>query len=243
MNRIEQTITPFEVAYEGIMALINNQTFKPNDQLPAERELCAMLSVSRTTLRRALEQLRAKHVIESLHGSGNYVCAQHPTLIIERADGFSASVEACGEKPTSKVIFQDLVSADAKLAYRFKVPVGTPLFCLIRIRLLSGKPAMYEKSYTNPQIIEDVQSHNYERESLFTCIYGQVARKNTSSYSKFTVARLTQEEAGYLGVEQNTLVFCNSSTLKSKSGDVLEHCKSLTLPNCIRYVSQWVHND
>ncbi|WP_051353704.1 GntR family transcriptional regulator [Atopobium fossor] len=243
MDHILQKPTPFEIAYEGILALINNQTFKPKEQLPAERELCERLSVSRTTLRRALDQLRAQHVIESLHGSGNYVCEQYPTLIIEKTDGFSASVEAFGKNPTSQVIFQGVVEADDKLSSRFKVGTGTPLFCLIRIRLMSGIPAMYEKSYTNPQTISDVQMHDYKKESLYKQIYRQIDHSQTSNYSKFTVARLTQEEAAYLGVQPDKLVFCNSSMLKSKSGVVLEYCKSLTLPGCIRYVSQRVNND
>jgi DNA-binding LacI/PurR family transcriptional regulator len=42
-------------------------------KLPAERTLCARYQVSRNTLRAALQRLQDERLIESVHGSGNYI--------------------------------------------------------------------------------------------------------------------------------------------------------------------------
>ncbi len=52
--------------------LVGNQ-LKIGDKLPAERELSAMLSISRNSVRTGLSVLEAIGVINNKHGSGNYI--------------------------------------------------------------------------------------------------------------------------------------------------------------------------
>ena len=56
-----------------ICRLIRVGEFQPGDQLPAERELAAMLSVSRTTLREALRGLELTGIVETRHGGGTFI--------------------------------------------------------------------------------------------------------------------------------------------------------------------------
>ena len=51
------------------------------DRLPSERELCVTLDVSRTTLRSALAELSAHHIVDCKPGAGSFVCpapSDHP---------------------------------------------------------------------------------------------------------------------------------------------------------------------
>ncbi|MEV6742589.1 FadR/GntR family transcriptional regulator [Streptomyces sp. NPDC051104] len=61
----------------------------PGDKLPPERELAESLSVSRTSLREALHQLEAKHLVERRQGRGTIVLpppAQVDDLYVRLAD-------------------------------------------------------------------------------------------------------------------------------------------------------------
>jgi DNA-binding FadR family transcriptional regulator len=49
---------------------------QPGDQLPSERELSEQLSVSRSTVREAIQLLEALGVVEVRHGSGTFVRAR-----------------------------------------------------------------------------------------------------------------------------------------------------------------------
>lgn len=55
-----------EIASRGLL---------PGDKLPTERELAAQLSVSRTTVRSALQELESKHLLERTQGRGTLVAA------------------------------------------------------------------------------------------------------------------------------------------------------------------------
>ncbi|MFE4229225.1 FadR/GntR family transcriptional regulator [Arthrobacter sp. NPDC056886] len=54
---------------------IASRGLKPGDKLPTERELAATLSVSRATVRSALQDLESKHLLERTQGRGTIVAA------------------------------------------------------------------------------------------------------------------------------------------------------------------------
>ena len=58
---------------EKIQQMIIDGTLKVGDRLPPERELTEQLGVGRPALREALKSLEILGLIESRHGSGNYV--------------------------------------------------------------------------------------------------------------------------------------------------------------------------
>lgn len=62
---------------------------KPGDRLPSERELSASLQVSRASLREAMHELEAKHLIERRPGRGTTVLPRpaHVTALYSKVSG------------------------------------------------------------------------------------------------------------------------------------------------------------
>ena len=58
---------------EQLISLIDREGLKNGDRLPAERHLCERLSVSRTALREAIQQMNSVGITESRIGSGTFV--------------------------------------------------------------------------------------------------------------------------------------------------------------------------
>ncbi len=71
-------------AAKEIIHWIYDNTFKPGDRLPAERELCVQLDISRGTLRSALERLKNLGILDIRSGSGAYVKRLDPAKIPDR---------------------------------------------------------------------------------------------------------------------------------------------------------------
>ncbi len=70
-------------AIESIKKLIVSGILKPGEALPAERDLAAMLGISRPTLREAIGALCAMNVLDSRHGDGTFVTSLEPALLLE----------------------------------------------------------------------------------------------------------------------------------------------------------------
>ncbi|MFT4021510.1 MAG: GntR family transcriptional regulator, partial [Acinetobacter sp.] len=58
---------------DEVITLIEQHNLQIGDRLPAERQLCEQLSVSRASLREALQKLNSMGVLHSKVGDGTYV--------------------------------------------------------------------------------------------------------------------------------------------------------------------------
>ena len=68
------------MAVDMIRQMVLSGQLKPGDALPPERELAVRLGVSRSSLREAIRALEVVNVLETRHGSGNFVTSMDPAL-------------------------------------------------------------------------------------------------------------------------------------------------------------------
>lgn len=101
-------IPKYEAIAADIRRSIEDGALKPGDKLPTVVEFCELYSVSKITVKRAIEQITEEGLITSRRGSGTYVkdTAGLPGQAFfqgknDRAQGFS--YEHRGEKVTSVV--------------------------------------------------------------------------------------------------------------------------------------------
>jgi GntR family transcriptional regulator, transcriptional repressor for pyruvate dehydrogenase complex len=81
-NRI---LLPDRIA-ERLVSLIAERKLRPGEKLPSERDLAAMMQVSRPSLREALRALDMMKIVEIRHGSGTYVASLKPERLVEHFD-------------------------------------------------------------------------------------------------------------------------------------------------------------
>jgi GntR family transcriptional regulator/MocR family aminotransferase len=70
--------------------------FHPGERAPSSRELAAILDVSRSTVTQAYEQLVAEGYLQSVHGSGTYVCRHIPDELLQARRTTADGPAACG---------------------------------------------------------------------------------------------------------------------------------------------------
>src|SRR5262245_3038872 len=91
--------SPVPVTHQ-LEALIRDQIargeLRPGDRLPTEHELCALLGISRTPIRRALGELTTRGLLVRYPGRGTFVTATVETT--ERSEAVELSVALAGER-------------------------------------------------------------------------------------------------------------------------------------------------
>lgn len=122
---------------------IADRTWPPGHMLPSEMELAAELGVSQGTVRRALDALFRRHVIERRQGRGTFV-ATHTS---ERAlFHFFHLTDLEGGKavPTSRVLDLGRGAATEPEAAALRLRKGAAVTRIRRIRLLRGVARVVE---------------------------------------------------------------------------------------------------
>lgn len=117
------------------------------ERIPTERELCARYSLSRATVREALDGLVSDGLIERRQGSGSFVRARRVEQSLGRLYSFTAEMLARGRRPGLRVIEKARLPASAAAAERLGIEQGEELYWLVRLRLLDDEPLMLERSY------------------------------------------------------------------------------------------------
>jgi GntR family transcriptional regulator len=130
---------------EDIRAAIAAGDYAAGTRLPSENELSERYSVSRGTIRQAFAALRADGVIASRRGARRMVLGGPRVQSFGELLSFSRWARAIGEVPGGRVVALQRRAAKALEAERLAIEVGTPIYHLTRVRLLSGRPVMVER--------------------------------------------------------------------------------------------------
>src|ERR1700733_9448466 len=105
-SRVE-TVLAREIADRGL---------KVGDQLPTEDVLIARFEVSRITIRRAIQNLVGRGLVEIRRGKGTFVALPQMSEEVTELSGFVEDMQAVGRKPTARVISKEVLTADTTVA-------------------------------------------------------------------------------------------------------------------------------
>src|SRR5579859_3811666 len=130
---------------DDIKAAIAAGGYAAGTRLPSESELAERYSVSRGTIRQAFAALRADGVIASRRGARRVVIGGPRVQSFGELLSFSRWARAMGEVPSGRVVALQRRPAKPLEAERLAVPPAAPIYFLVRVRLLGGRPVMIER--------------------------------------------------------------------------------------------------
>lgn len=124
---------------------IESGGFSGDGRLPSESELCDRFGVSRITVRRAVADLEALGMVTRRQGRGTFATPPRSTIGTMAVGGFSDHVSGGGTM-SRRIVRATASEADADVAGRLGVEVGSPVFRLVRVFLLDGVPLSLDDS-------------------------------------------------------------------------------------------------
>jgi GntR family transcriptional regulator len=119
------------------------ETHPPGAPLPAERILCQRLSVSRPTLRSAVDELVNNGMLVRQHGRGTFVAPAKITQEMVADDHTMVLPQAAGTW-TSRVLEFATIAAGARVGRRLGMSPAAEIFYVARQRFVDGTPMAIE---------------------------------------------------------------------------------------------------
>lgn len=166
MSAEPRNVPKYYLLKEQIRGLVRDAT--PGTLIPTERALAEQYATSRTTVRQAIGELVAEGVLGRAQGRGTFVAPPRFTYV-RQLTSFSDDASSQGLTSSSRVIDVSRTTADDDTAARLRVPAGTGLARVERIRLINDEPLAHEVALL-PGPLPDLAEHLDRTGSLYTAL-------------------------------------------------------------------------
>jgi len=227
---------PLYAALEAqIAAGIASGEFPVGSQLPTEDKLIQRFAVSRTTVRKAIQNLLDRGLIEIRRGTGTFVALPKITQELTELTGFVEDMAALGHSATARLIDRIVMAADPEVGRHLALPVGTHVMRIRRVRLANAAPLSLDETYLPLEIGEKVVTHDLEVDPIFTLLEQRYGIPLVDAEYELEAVAANQDVAMGLGVEPGSPIFLIERTSFSAGNRPVDYEKLHYRGDLIRF--------
>ena len=157
----------FQVAQQLERAIAEGR-LTPGTRVPNELDLAEQLSLSRPTMRRAMEYLVDKGLVVRQRGVGTRVVSPKVRRTLDLSSLFD-DLEAGGQRPHTTVLTNRVVDATPEVAQALALEPGTPVTEIVRLRSALDQPIARLTNYL-PTGRLSVTTEDLERTGLYDLV-------------------------------------------------------------------------
>ncbi|KHD86406.1 GntR family transcriptional regulator [Heyndrickxia ginsengihumi] len=157
---------------EYIRKMVESGEWEVGDAIPSERILSEQFSVSRMTIRQAVQGLVDEGLLTRKRGSGTFISSQKVEQPLEGRTSFTKLMEDRGMKPSSEIIAFQQRKAEGTEIKALKLSEDALVLLIERIRYGDDIPIALEKIVTPWEISKDIT-----KEELNQSFYQFLERK------------------------------------------------------------------
>jgi len=207
-----------------IRNLILEGSWKGGDALPSERSIVAATSLSRVTVRKAIELLVREGLLQQRHGSGTYVNDEDDRIeqSLNVLTGFSEDMLSLGHVPSAKWIEREVANPSSTETMMLGLSPGEKVLRLHRLRLADGEPLAVEMAVVPANLFPDA-------EQIGDSLYVALTTANMlpeKALQRMHACRLPAFEAGLLESEVGDPALYIERVSRLKSGRTIEFTSS-----------------
>jgi GntR family transcriptional regulator len=212
---------------DAIRGRIKRRELLPNDRIPSERELCDQYQISRITVRKALSTLIQEGLILSVSGKGTYVAEMPLREELSPLSSFTQDLERRGMKASSKILDLTIVPAAGEFAARLRVPRGSELVRLERLRLADGLPIAVQLTYLPHHLCPDLHKSNFADHSLYAVLRERYGMHLVRSDTIISAALAQPDEIARLNLKKPAAVLISEQITYLDNNEVIEVTRSV----------------
>jgi GntR family transcriptional regulator len=133
----------YQQLQRALRQAIETRILSPDDALPPERDLATEFSVSRITVRKAIDGLVNEGMLVRRQGSGTFVCSRVEKNF-SKLTSFSEDMRARGRNPRSVWLRRSAGTVTPEESLTLRSSPGTPVYRFHRIRFADDAPMAIE---------------------------------------------------------------------------------------------------
>ncbi|RNM25219.1 phosphonate metabolism transcriptional regulator PhnF [Dickeya undicola] len=222
--------------YRAIAARLEEElrtVYRCGDYLPSEQQLAARYEVNRHTLRRAVDELVNKGLVQRRHGVGILVLMRPYDYPLHAQTRFSQNLLEQGSHPTSERLLAVLRPANASVAAALGREEGDEVIHLRTLRRVNGVPVSVIDHYL-PNLDWWPVLQRFTSGSLHDFLARELQQSLTRRQTRISARASQAKEAQLLEVARQTPLMCiRTLNICSGSDRVAEYSVSLARADMI----------
>lgn len=200
MDQIENIyLTKHRQIIEAITAEIEKDRLKPYDRLPSEKELCEQWQASRSTVRKAMDQLTDRGKIFRVPGKGSFVAFPKISHQASHILSFSEKMKAQGLEVQTKLILKEIIEPSEEIAAALKLTKQARALKIQRLRIVKGEPMALQTAFMPANLCENLMKEDLESQSLNRLFQEQCNIRLSRSDIWIEAPIITKKEQKLLG--------------------------------------------
>jgi GntR family transcriptional regulator len=207
---------------------IGSGEWQPGDQILSEPELCEVYGVSRTVVRQALREVELEGLVVRRKGKGTFIA--EPKIsesLAQKLTGFYHDMVDRGLNPVTEVFVQRVLPAPKKVCEFLKLPAGSPVIELQRLRSVNDEPIVLVTSFLPEALCPPVASADFSNQSLYDFLERECGLLIASGRRYIEAATATEFEAKMLQVEPGAALLSLDSISFLEDGTPVEYYHAL----------------
>ncbi|MBB1070488.1 GntR family transcriptional regulator [Limosilactobacillus sp. RRLNB_1_1] len=180
---------------------IEDGKWKVGEKIPAERELANDFSVSRMTLRQAIQALVDEGILERRVGSGTFVANRKVQEKMSGVTSFTELMDAMGKKAASKTISYHLTIPSQTEVEKLKLGPDEQVLRMERVRYGNEVPICYEIATVPASLVQQ-----FSKEEITTSFYRTLEEKANlypgHAIQHISATKATEKIASYLQIKR-----------------------------------------
>ena len=219
---------------------ISDGKFEAHQPIPSERQLESLYSVSRTTIRQAIDLLIRQGFLYREHGRGTFVSPQKLQKGISELTSFTEDMKQRGIVPGQRILEIGDVEPPEQVRTHLELPASCErVLCIKRLRLGDDVPMGLQTSY---YVLPEGQTITRNELEAYGSIYKMLQEKfhliPTEADETLEVTVATPREAALLQIPAGSPLLLSERTTYSQFRRVIEFVKILYRGDRYRYIAK-----
>ncbi|MFJ5491707.1 phosphonate metabolism transcriptional regulator PhnF [Pectobacterium carotovorum] len=216
--------------YQAIAARLEEELrerYKCGDYLPSEKQLATHYAVNRHTLRRAVDDLVKKGLVQRRHGVGILVLMRPYDYPLHAQAHFSQNLLDQGSSPSSERLFAMLSPASQDIATALGCSEGDNVIHLRTLRRVNGIPVCVINHFL-PTLSWWPHLQQFNSGSLHDFITERLNQVLIRTQTRISTRLAQAKESRLLEIGAQAPLLCLRTLNKTASGEIAEYSVSLT---------------
>jgi len=221
-NIAQQSKTPLHQHISDWIKLeIREKRLQIDDKIPSENELAQQFSVSRLTVRRALQTLEQENLIFRSQGLGAFIKAPISRKRMVNLNSFNEDLSQAGITPSNEVVFEGLVLPPPHIGNLLGVEDQKKVYKIDRVRYGSARPFAFDKTWIPAFYGQLIVDSDLSKRSIFDLLEKEYDIAIEKGCQRFDAAIADEELASHLDVPINTPLLVIKRLIYTTAGKVV----------------------